>query len=608
MDPSGNLYLTGSVNTEVPFEGIPTTGADSAQSAFTAYNPVEPFINKSPTYVISPPYTPGDAFLEVINPTGTGLVYGSYWGGTYDDQAEELAIDAGGNCYMVGWTDSFVCSSPASVEFPTTPGVFDDTYYDVPTNPTAQAAPWLFWNPNDNAPVVGAVPGPYPMGFLSKFKVAGPPYLADLYVPGVIPGGLAGGGSVTLSSAPPYPNSVPIEFVSSNQNIIPSFVFNFENAAPPATPVTTEGFGIQTTDVTVATEVSLTAYHDGIYLIRGVEVVPLLQGFSLAVPSIVGGNNTTASVSLAEQVPYPPAGSKIPYYDVTIQVTSTDPQIAKPETSTVTIYSGQSSALLTVDTNGVDSATQVTFSGQIVNTFLPNTSEQSFAFTPTWVLSVLPASVANVQFSPQIVSGGFPSDGLVVLNGKAGPTPITVNLAETTGTASVALSPTTVTVASGSNVGKFTATTKPVFANEFITVVATQKNNNATSSGTLFVTPITLGALQVVVPTITGGSKAGIYVSLSSPAPPNGLAVDLTTSNPSLGSISPAQVIIPSGSSQSGIINILTKVTTMAETLRVTATYGPLTATNTIEVEPESLTITPTPKTLQAGRGISPLA
>ncbi len=187
VDPSGNLYLTGSVNTDIG-EGVPTT-SPTAQPAYTPYNPKQPFTTKTPNMIIQPGFTPGDAFLEVISPTGTGLVYGTYWGGTYDDQGEELAIDSGGNCYMVGWTDSFVCSGPTSVEFPTTPGVFDDTYFDIPTSP-AQPAPWLFWNaapvqaglkPNDT------VPGPFPMGFLTKFKVTGAPYVSDLVVPGVIP-------------------------------------------------------------------------------------------------------------------------------------------------------------------------------------------------------------------------------------------------------------------------------------------------------------------------------------------------------------------------------------------------------------------------------------
>lgn len=47
-----------------------------------------------------------DAFVTKINPTGTALVYSTYWGGSDNDQANAVAVDAFGQAYVVGETSS----------------------------------------------------------------------------------------------------------------------------------------------------------------------------------------------------------------------------------------------------------------------------------------------------------------------------------------------------------------------------------------------------------------------------------------------------------------------------------------------------------------------
>src|SRR5207253_2788201 len=61
----------------------------------------------------------GDAFVTKLNPTGSGLVYSTYLGGSRFDQGRGIAVDAGGNAYVVGLTFSF--------DFPTTLGAFQTT-------------------------------------------------------------------------------------------------------------------------------------------------------------------------------------------------------------------------------------------------------------------------------------------------------------------------------------------------------------------------------------------------------------------------------------------------------------------------------------------------
>ncbi len=57
-----------------------------------------------------------DAFVTKLNPTGTGLVYSTYLGGSGQDAGSGIAVDADGNAYVTGTTDS--------TNFPTTVGAF----------------------------------------------------------------------------------------------------------------------------------------------------------------------------------------------------------------------------------------------------------------------------------------------------------------------------------------------------------------------------------------------------------------------------------------------------------------------------------------------------
>jgi hypothetical protein len=61
-----------------------------------------------------------DAFVTKLNPTGTGLVYSTYIGGTGDDGATSIVLDSSGTAYIKGNT--------FSTNFPTTPGALSTTY------------------------------------------------------------------------------------------------------------------------------------------------------------------------------------------------------------------------------------------------------------------------------------------------------------------------------------------------------------------------------------------------------------------------------------------------------------------------------------------------
>src|SRR5208283_4175598 len=46
------------------------------------------------------------AFVSKLNAAGSALVYSTYLGGTFFDQGQGIAVDASGNAYVTGWTQS----------------------------------------------------------------------------------------------------------------------------------------------------------------------------------------------------------------------------------------------------------------------------------------------------------------------------------------------------------------------------------------------------------------------------------------------------------------------------------------------------------------------
>ena len=94
VDASGNAYVTGFTDST----DFPTT-AGAFQTTFGGF---------------------GDAFVTELNPTGSGLVYSTYLGGSDDDEGYGIAVDTSGNAYVTGYTHSS--------DFPTTAGAFQTTY------------------------------------------------------------------------------------------------------------------------------------------------------------------------------------------------------------------------------------------------------------------------------------------------------------------------------------------------------------------------------------------------------------------------------------------------------------------------------------------------
>lgn len=95
VDSAGNAYVTGFSNSR----------------DFPTVKPIQPFVG------------PTDVFVAKLNPAGSALVYSTHIGGSADDEAMGIAVDATGSAYITGETES--------LNFPTTPEAYSRSCVSV---------------------------------------------------------------------------------------------------------------------------------------------------------------------------------------------------------------------------------------------------------------------------------------------------------------------------------------------------------------------------------------------------------------------------------------------------------------------------------------------
>ena len=114
------LYSTfvGGGNYEVGYAGVVV---DDSGSAFVAGHTNSLDFPTTPDAYDRSYYAAGwDGFAFKLEPDGSDLAYSSYFGGWDYEGARDIMVDGAGNAYLTGDT--------TSVDFPTTSGVYDETY------------------------------------------------------------------------------------------------------------------------------------------------------------------------------------------------------------------------------------------------------------------------------------------------------------------------------------------------------------------------------------------------------------------------------------------------------------------------------------------------
>lgn len=149
LNAAGNalLYSTyfGGIDPEVA-NGIALDSSGDALITGNAYGVGLPALN--PLQSADNGYY--DAFVAALNPSGSGLLYATWLGGSGDDFGNAIAADSSGNAYVAGGT--------FSTDFPTTPGSLASSYaggaYDAFVAKIAPA----------NAPGLSVIPDPVTFG------------------------------------------------------------------------------------------------------------------------------------------------------------------------------------------------------------------------------------------------------------------------------------------------------------------------------------------------------------------------------------------------------------------------------------------------------------
>ncbi|WP_025225717.1 hypothetical protein [Fimbriimonas ginsengisoli] len=244
--------------------------------------------------------------------------------------------------------------------------------------------------------------------------------------------------------------------------------------------------------------------------------------------------------------------------------------------SLVRVVAGQTSAKFTVKTSPLSSTDTATLTA-------------TASGTATAVMTVLSASIRNVELTPNPAIGGAAVQGKVNLAGTAPAGGLTVAL---TSSGAFAHVPANVMVAAGNGSATFSIPTDSVATSKFAIVTATLGASSA--SRPLFVNPAAVTALSFSPGVVVGGAGTVGTVTIDAPAGAPGVDVRVWSENSAVKA--PLTVTIPSGSTQA-TFNATTIALASQQLARVTAkTSGsPVAATVIVNPPtPASLTLAPT--------------
>ncbi|MES1227116.1 MAG: hypothetical protein ABUL72_00505, partial [Armatimonadota bacterium] len=246
----------------------------------------------------------------------------------------------------------------------------------------------------------------------------------------------------------------------------------------------------------------------------GTGVAASTLGFNQA--TVVGGTNVVATVTLAAPAP---AGGQV--------VTLTSDQPIPDLPASVTVAAGATTKAFSLTPNGVDATASYAVHAT------------SGGVTANATLTVNPASLVSLAFSPSTVVGGVNTSGVVTLNGYAGPSGKVVTL--TSGSGKVVL-PATATVGYNAKTNAFTVVTGGVATTTNTTNTA--KLGATTVTAPLTLTKATLLSIALSSNTIVGGNNVVLTARLNGVAPAGGTVV--TLSGPAALHV-PASVTVPAG-------------------------------------------------------------
>lgn len=189
-----------------------------------------------------------------------------------------------------------------------------------------------------------------------------------------------------------------------------------------------------------------------------------------------------------------------------------------------------------------------------------------------------PAALSSVSVSPSSVTGGQSATGTVTLTAAAPAGGILVNLSSANPAASV---PESVTVPASASSINFPVTTMPVGSTVAGNIMASY--SGVTKTTNLSVQPAALSALSLNPTTVSGGSSSVGTVTLSGPAPADGIVVALSSNKATQASV-PSNVMVAPGA-RSANFTVTTIAVSKNTSASISASYAGVTKSATLTIQ-----------------------
>ena len=569
-------YLSGTIDTRLT-SIVVNASNDAIVGGFTAASnyPTTAGVLQ-PTFEAQATFDQG--VVSELNPTGSALLYSTYFGAHGSAQVNDVALNAQGDVLVGGVTDA--------LDFPTTAGAFQrSNAYQTYCGFLASLSPGLnseIYSTlisgtggifGDNVERVALTPSGYALiaGIASSLdfpttvkawdsvgSIEGAVFVAaiqmtaasetgllDFNVPTPIMAGQAVFITAYLNGPAPIAKSVTVAVssgLSASSSISIAAGANY-------------GEGVLTVpNVTVATPYSLTATLGSISISRTVQVVPVSMTI-VAPTALMSNTGYTATVQMS--------GITGIYSSGKITVATTGP-ITAP--ASVTFYTGQTFATVYFNTTAVTAPTVA----HLTATF--------GSVSKTAVLNVYPY-LRSFRIGPASGVGGGTFTGYIELY-----TPVVYD-AQELGVDSVdpdlQLGSYTFNIPHGATAFSFPIKTSPVASNTVQSITVGSGSTSLTASVTL--TPPPLKSLVLQSPSVTGGGTVNATVTLGGLAASAGDTITLSTSN-SAASVQLSTMI------NNGTISVTfpvhTKTVSVATPVTIKATLGTSTVSQTLTVNP----------------------
>lgn len=336
-----------------------------------------------------------------------------------------------------------------------------------------------------------------------------------------------------------------------------------------AAGASTATFTVTTIAPATAASATLSATYSGVTKTAVLQVQPLAPtSVQLSPATVAGTAPSTGTVTLNGPAPSTPA--------TVVTLSSNNTAVATVPAS-VTVPVGATTATFTVTTFNPAAATDVTISAARSGT------------TQSATLTVVPSILTSVALSPTTVVAGADSTGTITLSA-APPTGGAV-IALSSNNASAVSMPATVTILPPSQSATFTLKSYPRTTGTSVTVTATYRSVARTAI--LTIQAADLSAVALSPTSVNGGAPSTGTVTLTGPAPPGGLVINLSSNNTAVATV-PASVTVPEQSTTAGF-TVTTFAVASDTSVVITATKGATNRTATLTVRNVlSLSLSPT--------------